>query len=133
MKVSRIAIGEHNLRAYRHYHDQVFPPDPGHVPSMCYAATANDGLVGFVAGYIHRLGTFYISKMGVMPEMIRRYNFYRSVWEQMREDGFVTILGMIDTANRPVLIRMIRDDFEICGFRALSDGTKLVEVIKEMD
>lgn len=132
MKITRIPIAEHNLAAYLHYHDQVFPPDPGHRPSIVYVATDNRGLIGFVAGYAHRLGTFYISKMGVMPERMRECNFFKSVWGRVKGDGFMTILGMIENTNRPVLIRMIRDGFSICGFRA-ADGVGLVEVTKELE
>lgn len=132
MKITRIPIAEHNLKAYLHYHDQVFPPDPGHRPAIVYVATDDEGLIGFVAGYAHRVGTFYVSKAGVMPERMRQYNFFKAVWERVRADGFVTILVMIENTNRPVLIRIIRDGFRICGFRAAENGIELVEVIKEL-
>jgi hypothetical protein len=108
----------------------VFAPDPGHIPALAYVATDDKGLIGFVAGYIHRAGTFYVSKMGVMPERRRQCNFYKPVWEKIRRDGFFTILGMIENTNRPVLLRMLRDGWMICGFRVIEDGKQLVEVIK---
>jgi len=130
MKVTAHEMTKDFYPYYLEMHNQVFAEDYGHMPSLVYLAHDEEGIVGFVAGYRHRLGTFYVSKMGVMPGRKRDFKYYTKVWEAIKESGFKTILGMIENTNKPVLMRMLRDGFTICGFRVAD--VSLVEVMKEL-
>jgi hypothetical protein len=132
MVITRHILTEDSLALYRALHDEVFPPDPGHMPAFVYIAQDEKGYIGFAAGYAHRAATFYVSKAGCRRERIREFGFFRKVWVQAQEDGFRTIMACIENTNRPVLLQLLRDGFTVCGFRVAGDR-QLVEVIKEMD
>jgi len=132
MKITRVQMTAENLESYRGLHDEVFPPDPGHVPAFAYIAQDEKGYIGFAAGYIHKVGTFYVSKLGVRRSRIRQFGFFKEVWKAARADGFRTILACIENTNRPALLQVIRNGFTVCGFRA-SDSGQLVEVYKELE
>ena len=102
-------------------------------PSTVYLGYEGDECIGFTAGYLRNLNTFYMQYMGIIPEKRHGRNgvkYFKAILDELDKE-YPYLEGAIWNGNIVALKMALKYGFKVIGTRVNTYGKLLVEILRE--